>query len=47
MPWHPLALASALLAATLGGASSAVLGVGFLSWLFLGATAGFATSGST
>ncbi|WP_018680408.1 hypothetical protein [Actinokineospora enzanensis] len=40
MFWHPLVLASLLATAALGGAA-------FVPWLFLGATAGFATSGST
>ncbi|MDU0288606.1 hypothetical protein [Saccharothrix longispora] len=40
MPWHPLVLAAALTAASAGGAA-------FAPWLFVGVTAGFATSGST
>jgi hypothetical protein len=38
--WHPVAVVAALAAAAVGGAAVA-------PWLFLGATAGLATSGST
>ncbi len=38
--WHPLVVASALAAASVGGAT-------FVPWLFVGVTAGLATSGST
>ncbi|WP_285508604.1 hypothetical protein [Actinokineospora sp. NBRC 105648] len=38
--WHPLVVAGVLVAAAVGGAA-------LVPWLFLGATAGLATSGST